>query len=126
MRALVSTSNNYDKCDKRVSLGRSCPVVVAPKIVFERWERSASGVRFYYTVIVDSKDVTSLNLTSLALRKATLLGTSEKPYVYNQKLLTLRFEKPIKAGLCREFACAPENNACELLPCVISRSYDVG
>ena len=75
----------------------------APTIVFERWERSGSGVRFYYKVYAGSKDVTSWSLSSLAFKTTKLLGTSEKPYVYNQKLLTLKFEKPIKAGKCREF-----------------------
>jgi len=101
--APVSANSSYDKCDRRDSFGRLKPVVVAPKIVFEKWVRSTNGVRFYYIVTAGSKDVTTWSLTSLAFMRTPPVGTSETPYVYNQKLLTLKFEKPIKAGQCREF-----------------------
>ena len=91
----------YDPCSSYRCKPKP-PPVVKPTIEFLRWERTQSGVRFIYRVCAGSKQVTSWTLFSPVFRRAQLLGTSETPYVYNQKLMYIRFNKPIPAGSCRE------------------------
>jgi hypothetical protein len=101
--APVSATSNHEQYDRRDRDCKYKPKIISPKIEFIKWERSATGVKFYYKVTAGSKDIQSWTLTSPAFRRTTLTGTSETPYFYKQNLLTLIFAKNIEAGQSRIF-----------------------
>ena len=97
--AFAATTTTYASTDKNYDLVDSyrCIHPTSPTIQFVKYERSQSGVRFYYTVKAGSKNLDYLYLTSPVFKTVKLLGASEK-VEYNQKFMYIRFNSVLKAG----------------------------
>jgi hypothetical protein len=91
----ASNNKNYDRCDDR---RHHKPTLVSPTIQYLKYERTQSGVKFYYTVKAGSKDINSVELESTVFRNTKLLRASESKVNYNQKKMTIIFNNNLKAG----------------------------
>jgi hypothetical protein len=105
----AKSTTNYDRPDPRritrpiIISPTIHPININPTIQFVKYERSQSGVIFYYQLTAGTKQINWWLLESPVFGKTPLLGTSESKVDYNQHLMYIKFNTNIDAGQTKLF-----------------------